>query len=216
MLKLEQGRQNAKSAPEKQYFTMEQLNASYWEQRYASGQTGWNIGYASPALVEFVHKEFPDKAMRILIPGAGNGHEAEWLFKHGYEQVYILDIAQAPLMELRTRMPLLPESHLIHGDFFEHQGQYDLILEQTFFCALDPTLRPAYVKHMHKLLKPEGHLAGLLFCVPMNDNQPPFGGSVEEYTALFSSKFHLKSMLPCAHSIPQRLGNEVFFEAIKK
>ncbi|HXH19987.1 MAG TPA: hypothetical protein VNJ07_12995 [Chitinophagales bacterium] len=37
----------------------------------------------------------------------------------------------------------IPVVRLIHRDFFKHQGRYDLIIEQTFFCAINPKPRPA-------------------------------------------------------------------------
>jgi hypothetical protein len=42
---------------------------------------------------------------------------------------------------LQTKFGDNPNIKVICGDFFEHQGQYDLIIEQTFLC-----LTLAYVK----------------------------------------------------------------------
>ena len=52
---------------------------------------------------------------------------------------------------------------VLHGDFFDHAGVYNLIIEQTFFCALDPSLRGSYVEKMHSLLADGGKIAGVLF-----------------------------------------------------
>ena len=56
-----------------------------------------------------------------------------------------------------------PNIKIVLGDFFAHKGKYDLIIEQTFFCALPPTMRQKFVWKMHQLLADEGKLAGLLF-----------------------------------------------------
>ena len=101
---------------------------------------------------------------------------------------------------------------IITGDFFEHKGQYDLILEQTFFCAIDPALRSCYVTKMHELLKPSGKLVGVLFNRSF-DGGPPFGGSKEEYEQLFSKHLHIKKMELCYNSILPRQGAEIFFSA---
>lgn len=188
------------------------LNQDYWSNRWEQGQTGWDMGHASPALIRFVQNVVP-KTASILIPGAGNGHEAEWLFKNGWENVHVVDIAAQPLANLQERVPELPADQLIHADFFAHQGQYDLILEQTFFCALNPGLRPAYAEHMHSLLKQDGILAGLLFNFPLTEKGPPFGGSEAEYRGHFAPYFEMEEMAVSPDSIKPRAGAELFFVA---
>ena len=52
---------------------------------------------------------------------------------------------------------------IVNENFFYHQGKYDLILEQTFFCALDPSLREKYVEKCYDLLNDDGKIAGVFF-----------------------------------------------------
>jgi hypothetical protein len=106
--------------------------------------------------------------------------------------------------------------HLILGDFFEHKGQYDLVIEQTFFCALIPELRSAYVKKMNQLLATKGELCGVMFNHPLTEQGPPFGGSVEEYQDYFEPYFEIETLEPCKNSIKPRLGNELWVELIRK
>jgi len=185
---------------------------SYWTQRYIQGQTGWDIGSASPALISFA-SSFP-KSTRILIPGSGNAHEWIALQKAGYSQCYALDISSLPLEHLAKAFPEYA-SQLIHEDFFKHHGKYDLILEQTFFCALAPSLRAEYVHKMADLLSEKGKLVGLLFATEFEREGPPFGGTEAEYHSLFSAHLDIESMEVCKASIPARAGNELFFQAKK-
>ena len=171
---------------------------------------GWDIGYASPPLTNYCD-QIDDKSIRILIPGAGNAYEAKYLFERGFSNVFILDISAQPLDKFKKENPQFPSDQLIEGDFFEHEGQYDLILEQTFFCALDPSLRSKYVHKMQELLKKDGKLAGVLFNAPMFSDHPPFGGSIKEYRPLFEKKFRVKVLEPCYNSIEPRQGSEAFF-----
>ena len=90
-----------------------------------------------------------------------------------------------------------------------HQGKYDLIIEQTFFCALDPLHRSAYAIKMNELLSKSGKLVGLLFDRSFVSG-PPFGGSEEEFRKLFSQHFRLKTMERCYNSIEPRKGSELF------
>jgi hypothetical protein len=80
-------------------------------------------------------------------------YEAEYLLENGFTDVTLIDISKEAVKSLTQKFVTNPEIKIIEGDFFEHEGQYDLILEQTFFCALDPVLREKYATHMHKLLK---------------------------------------------------------------
>jgi thiopurine S-methyltransferase len=188
---------------------------AYWENRWQEQKTGWDIGFASKPLKEYID-QLSDKNLKILIPGCGNAYEAEYLFNKGFKNVYVMDISLTAIASFRKRVPNFPESHILNEDFFQHQGQYDCILEQTFFCALDPALRPNYVEKMYELLTPDGRLAGLLFDDPLNEDHPPFGGSAEEYRRLFEPYFHLKTFEKAYNSIPPRAGREIFMIAEKK
>lgn len=189
------------------------LDKDYWEGKYFADTTGWDIGYVSPQLVLFF-ESLSDKDARILIPGCGNGHEAIWFAAHGFTQVSVIDLAKPPLDHVTKKTA--GKINCIQGDFFELTGQYDLIIEQTFFCALDPDLRKPYVEQMARLLAPNGRLVGLLFDTAFDQKGPPFGGSAQEYKQLFTSHFDFKKLDKSPHSIPSRLGREVFFECVVK
>ena len=194
---------------------MSDLNASYWSKRWAEGQTGWDAGEITPPIKAYADG-LNDKSIRILIPGCGSGYEGAYLWKNGFQHLYLSDISELPLKKFANSHPGFPEQNLLHGNFFDLQGKFDLVLEQTFFCALHPTLRPAYVKKMKDLLSPTGKLAGLFFDVEFENPGPPFGGSQPEYRKLFSNDFEILRMSKCTNSIAPRLGSEVFFEMIRK
>lgn len=187
------------------------FDESYWTQRYSQGITGWDIGYPSTPLVQYLD-QIEDKKIRILIPGGGNGHEVAYAFKKGFSDVHLLDISEIPLTNFSKTYPDFPKENIHHQDFFDFQGEYDLILEQTFFCALHPSQREDYCHKMKRLLKPNGILAGVLFSKMFEKQGPPFGGFVEEYEKLFSSYFLIRKLVPCYNSIPPRSGSEVFIE----
>jgi methyl halide transferase len=191
------------------------LDADFWTKRYLDGSTGWDAGAITTPLKAYFD-QLTDKHAEILIPGAGNGYEAEYLFKAGFENVSVVDLSHEPLDNLRARVSNLPPDQLIQGDFFHHQGHYDLIVEQTFFCAIDPMLRQSYARKMYGLLKPGGKLVGVLFDDPLNDDRPPFGGNAEEYKAYFEPLFDFKVFETCYNSIPPRDGTELFIHLIKK
>lgn len=185
----------------------------YWTDRYQNNNTGWDIGYPSTPIKAYID-QLEDKDIKILIPGAGNAYEAEYLFELGFTSVHILDIAKAPLERFAQRVPNFPFNQMILSNFMEHEGQYDLIIEQTFFCSFVPSKenRRAYAKKMSDLLKPEGKLVGLWFDFPLTDDleKRPFGGDKHEYISYFESYFEVKVFEKCYNSIPPRQGKELF------
>lgn len=190
------------------------LDSNYWEKRYQENSTGWDLGAASGPIIEYL-ESIIDKNIDILIPGCGNGYEAEWAHKQGFKSVHILDFAETAISNFRNRYKDFPEVQIHKQDFFLHQGCYDLIVEQTFFCAIDRNLREKYVQKVHQLLKPNGILAGVLFGVEFPSG-PPFGGNKEEYFEYFSPLFDILHMEECYNSIKPRKGNELFIELKKK
>ena len=189
------------------------LDQNFWNSRWENGETGWDIGSASSAISEYF-LQVEDKEIKILIPGCGNAHEAELLLEEGFKNITLLDISPKACEIISKKFPHA-EVKVICEDFFNHQGKYDVIVEQTFFCALDPKIRKDYTEKMHQLLKPTGKLVGLMFNKIFSGG-PPFGGSQEEYFELFSTKFDILKMENCENSIKPRAGTELFIELTPK
>jgi len=187
----------------------------YWSERYRKDEIGWDVGGITTPLKDYFD-QLDNKEIEILIPGCGNGYEAEYLFNIGFAKVWVVDLAKEPLENLKLRCPSFPNSQLIQGDFFKLEKQFDLIVEQTFFCALPPTIRPEYAKKMHQLLKPNGKLMGLLFNCQLNLDSPPFGGNKEEYVNFFTPYFEFEVFEESYNSIKPRDGRELFVLFRKK
>lgn len=191
------------------------LDATYWNDRYTNNDFGWDVGEISTPLKEYFD-QLKNKEIRILIPGAGNSYEAEYLVNHGFRNVTVCDLAEEPLKNLKQRCPKIKKENLIQVDFFElHGKQFDLIIEQTFFCALDPKLRKRYFEKMHELLKPGAKLVGVLFNDVLNADKPPFGGNKEEYKVYFENLFKVNVYETCVNSIKPRAGRELFINLEK-
>jgi methyl halide transferase len=188
---------------------MPQLNESYWTERYNSCQTGWDAGSITTPIKTYMDG-VKDKSLRILIPGCGFGHEAVYLFEQGFSHITLVDLSDKPLQDLKNRLPDFPSERLIQGDFFDLAGQFDLIIEQTFFCAISPSLRPAYARKAADLLAPGGYLMGVLFNCAFPQEGPPFGGDKEEYLPYFTPYFEVRHFDLCYNSIAPRQGNELF------
>jgi methyl halide transferase len=189
------------------------LSKDYWNKRYEAEQTGWDLKAVSPPLKAYID-QLTDKDLRILIPGCGSGYEAEYLANQGFQHITVVDIAPLAVEKMKNHFADYQNINIFCEDFFTHTGEYDLILEQTFFCAIDPVLRPKYVQKMSELLAENGKLVGLLFGVDFPNN-PPFGGSREEYLGLFSDRFAVNVLETCYNSVKPRQGSELFFNFSK-
>lgn len=189
---------------------MTPLDEKYWTDRYLNNDSVWDIGYPSPPLVKYID-QLKDKDIAILIPGGGNSYEAEYLMQQGFTNVTVADISSFVVENLKKKYSSYIDKglHIIHIDFFKLDTQFDLVLEQTFFCALDPSLRKSYVEKMHEILKPNGKIVGVMFNRAF-EGGPPFGGDTNEYKELFSKQFVIKTMEPCYNSIEKRAGTEAF------
>ncbi len=187
---------------------------SFWNARWANKQTGWDIGYAAPAIAKYIDS-IADTNLRVLIPGCGNAYEASYLLEKGFTNVTLIDIAPIAVLNARNKFKDQPGVTVLEGDFFELESQFDLIIEQTFFCAIDPSLRPQYIQKMASLLVPEGRLVGLLFNTEFEQEGPPFGGHIAEYHPAFSAYFDIHKMEECYNSIRPRAGSELFINLQK-
>jgi SAM-dependent methyltransferase len=190
------------------------LDEQYWNTQWESRQTGWDVGYPSPSITKYL-MGYTNKNASILIPGCGNAYEAEYLAENGFTNLTLIDIAPKAVELLKEKFADTKAVKILHGDFFLHQGNYDLIIEQTFFCAIPPSRRMEYAQKMASLLKKDGRLIGLLFDRTFEQG-PPFGGSASEYQPIFEPYFLVKKMERCDNSIPARTGSEVFINLIKK
>jgi methyl halide transferase len=194
---------------------MIKFDQNYWTQRYINDEAQWDLGAVSTPIKTYID-QLTNKNIAILIPGAGNGYEAEYFFNNGFTNITVIDISTEPLKNIQQRIPNFPEKKLVLGDFFEHTLEYDLIIEQTFFCALDPLLRNNYAHKMYELLNPKGKLVGVLFNDVFNKEHPPFGGTKEEYNSYFQPYFHYKNFDNCYNSIQPRANRELFINFEKK
>lgn len=193
------------------------LTKDYWNNKYLNQQTNWDLGEVSPPIKAYIN-QLKKRDLKILIPGAGNAYEAVYLLKNGFTNVTVIDFAEKPLADLAIKLkkfnPL--HYHLIQDDFFNLVGQFDLILEQTFFCAIAPALRVNYVAKINQLLALNGKLVGLLFGKKFKFDGPPFGGSFAEYASLFKDKFKIDIMEEAYNSIKPRFGTELFIKFTKR
>lgn len=183
------------------------FDADYWDARFRNLNTPWDLGRVSRPMKDYID-QLSDRSVRILVPGCGHGHEINYLLALGFTNVTCVDISRTAL----ANVPSHPNLTTYQRNFFDLEGEWDLVLEQTFFCALHPDERPAYVRKMVTLLPPGGRLSGVLFEFD-RPGGPPFGGHRDEYQRLFETDFEIRTLETCYNSEPRR--PEVFIRLVR-
>lgn len=191
------------------------LDQNYWDKKWQDQEIAWDIGYSSPPIEQYL-KQYLNIEAKILIPGCGNAHEAEFLWNLGFRNSTVLDFAPNAVQILENKFKEKKGISIICEDFFQHQGSYDLVIEQTFFCAIPTIRRNEYAQKMHDLLNDNGRIIGVMFNRNFEKKGPPFGGSIPEYQFIFKKYFEIEKMEECYNSIKARKGTEIFINLKKK
>ena len=185
---------------------------TFWNQRYLDKNTGWDLGHPAPPFVRLVEKGEFGPPGRVLIPGAGRSHEGVYLASRGYD-VTCVDFAPQAVSEAKEAARQAGvKITVLEEDFFRldtrRTGTFDYLVEQTCYCAIDPSLREAYVEKAYELLSPGGLLIGL-FYAHGREGGPPWTTTEEEVRTLFKKRFDLLSLGVTDWSVESRKGEEL-------
>ncbi|SVC01795.1 uncharacterized protein METZ01_LOCUS254649 [marine metagenome] len=88
--------------------------------------------------------------------------------------------------------------HAINTDIFNlsnnYYNQFNYVIEQTCFCAINPTMRNNYEQLVSNLLVKGGLLIGLWFPLDKNISEggPPWATSIDEVKNLFSTRWKIE------------------------
>lgn len=186
-------------------------HASYWEQRYQTGDMSWEKGAPSPGLVDFLaaHPEAPRGT--VVVPGCGTGHDVRALASAGFAATGVDFAASAVrLAGERTRAAGLSATYR-QCDFLRDATPepFDWVVEHTLFCAIPLASRDDYVRAVLRWSKPGGHYLAVNYLI-CDSGGPPWPVTREELIERFSPHFNLLAdWLP--RSYPNRAGREWLF-----
>ena len=191
------------------------VNLPYkWKSDYERKTDGWDLGGPTPAFKRLATSGRFTPG-RMVVPGAGRGHDAREFARHGF-QVTAIDFASHAVNEMkRLADPNAPIEILQHDLFAlpcEMDHSFDYLLEYTCFCAIDPTRRADYADVVMRLLKPGGTYIYMAFPLDGRAGGPPFSVSENELMSLFMERgFTLISREKPEDSIsPRKHAEELF------
>ncbi len=193
----------------------EVASVNFWSQRYQEGSTSWDLRSPAPALRDFLPKLKVPRS-RILVMGAGSGHDAALLAQAGH-LVTAVDFAPEAIAMSRQQFAGVANLEFVEADCFaldrEYEGNFDIVFEHTFFCAITPEQRRDLIKIWARVLAPGGQLLAIFFVHPLR-NGPPFGVSEWEVRAYLQGAFRVLNWQRIRSSVPSRLGNELWVHAV--
>ncbi len=162
----------------------------FWEEIYRAGRAGWDLGGPTPVFKHLLdeHKFPPGK---LIVPGAGRGHDARLFAQHGFD-VTAVDFAVDAVEAMRAMNDRHMPIKVLRSDIFqlprELDGAFDYLLEYTCFCAIDPSRRAEYADVVNRLLKAGGVYIDLAFPLDQHAGGPPYTVSVPEIMRLFGER----------------------------
>ena len=184
---------------------------AFWEDLYAQGRDGWDLGRAAPPLVDFVDATPPPRG-RVAVPGCGRGHDARFLARHGYD-VTGFDFSTAAVRAAET----LARDDGVDVDFEQrdifslardYAHAFDGAWEYTCYCAIDPRRRGEYVQALAAIVKPGGWLLACFFPLRGAPAGPPFPVSHAEVKRRLAPHFRVERALVPIRSARGRQGRE--------
>ena len=198
--------------------TEKEYSREDWQGHYESNDLGWDLGQVAPPFVKLWEEEkLP--AGKALVPGCGRGHEVIFLAENGFE-VTAIDFSKGAVTYLERALKERSLSgQVLHQDFFgldnSHDDVYDLVLEQTFFCAIAPRQRQDYALNVARILKPGGMLVGLFYHTS-KEGGPPYNTTREDIEVNFAKNFKIQALHKTTLSAEQRKDKEWLGILIKK
>jgi SAM-dependent methyltransferase len=195
--------------------------AAFWETAYREGRDRWELGAAAPPLVRAV-ATLP-VGERAIVLGCGRGHEAHVLAQAGWREVVAVDFAPSALAEAQRLAASDPVASRIEWrlqDVFTlgatDAGRFDLVVEHTCFCAIDPARRADWLATVRDLLRPGGRLLALFFAHG-RPGGPPFTTSREEIEKELraANGFAIERLEVPSDSVPARRGEELLVVATR-
>jgi len=193
---------------------------AFWEEKYKTNQTNWDIKNANPVLTELLDDSEIIKPGKMLIVGCGKGYDAVFAAEKRYEVTAIdfsltaIDYAKQLAVQREVNIEFLIEDiFTLNKDYTEN---FDLVYEYTTYCAINPERRNEFAKKISSLIKKGGRLITILFPVDKREGGPPFSIDVQEFYKNFSQYLHLELSTKQINSIKPRMGKEILQIYFKK
>ena len=191
-------------------------NSGWWTNIYRTEEPRWDLGGPSPAIPQIVAQLKLQRA-RVLVLGAGAGHDAAWFAEQGH-LVTAVDFSAEAIARGRAKYGHISNLTFLEADIFKlpesMNSNFDLIVEHTLYCAISPSRRADLVKIWKRVLVDHGHILGI-FETRDKPFGPPYGGSEWEVRQRIKKGFRHLYWMRLKVTPPGREGQEFLVYAQK-
>jgi hypothetical protein len=192
--------------PPPEFTKQDPATPEFWNIRFDANFTPWDQHGVPQCLRDYlIAHPAPQK---VLIPGCGTAHEVKHFLACGWTPLAI-DFSPAAVAQARAQLGAAA-SHVREGDFFGDAilpGDFDVIYERAFLCALPRRLWANWAKRVAELIPSGGRLIGFFFADDAPKG-PPFGLQQGELEQMLSPAFSLLEKKIPPDSIPIFAGKE--------
>ncbi|RRS09213.1 thiopurine S-methyltransferase [Pseudoalteromonas sp. J010] len=185
------------------------MEATYWQDLWVSGQTGFHEGQVNRMLNKYYHLLDLKVGERVLIPLCGKSMDITHFLSHG-QHVVGVELYEGAVVALFESLKVSPRIHqqgafrvyqapnltIFVGDFFavsaQLLGRIDAVYDRAALVALPEPMRTDYTKHLVSLTKAAKQL---LICFEYEQglmSGPPFAVSPEMVERYYGAHYHIE------------------------
>lgn len=198
--------------------TIDIEKSQYWMNLYKTeSNPRFNLDEPAEAFKDMISRIKLPKS-RILVLGAGEGHDAA-LFAQAGHLVTAVDFSKEAIVRGKEKYADLHNLHFHELNIFhipqEWNHTFDVVIEHTCFCAIPPDQRNELVRLWRRMLHEEGQLLAVFFAMEKRPG-PPYGSTEWEIRKRLQDYFQFLFWGRWRQSIPRRQGRELFVLAKKR
>ncbi|MEO7774297.1 MAG: thiopurine S-methyltransferase [Steroidobacteraceae bacterium] len=181
------------------------MQAEFWHERWATGQTGFHEAAANPLLTTHASALALPRGARVFLPLCGKTLDIDWLLGEGHRVVGAelsaiavgevfarlkreATIDQAGAMQKRSA----PGLDVFVGDFFaltaDSLGVVDAVYDRAALIALPSEMRRCYAAHLTRITRGAPQLLVALEYDQQAVAGPPFSVEADEVRALYGDR----------------------------
>jgi SAM-dependent methyltransferase len=162
----------------------------FWDDLYKSNLFRWDLGRPTPVFLRLAESRLFEPG-KMLVLGAGRGHDARLFAQHGFAVTAVDFSAEAIETMNQLDDPNFPVE-IVHVDFFSlplaWNGRFDYVLDYTSFCAVLPRRRSEYADLVTRILKLNGIYIILAFPIGERPGGPPYVVQPEAIIELYAKR----------------------------